>query len=99
MANHQIFPTIVAGYMVYDLFRTDVLQLIDDFHPDTYNYLLGSDILVCPVTGNPANVSVTFPSGTWVDFWNSSNVYKGGDTRVLTPDLATFPVFHRTGEN
>jgi alpha-glucosidase (family GH31 glycosyl hydrolase) len=75
------------------------LQLIDDFQPDTYNYLLGDHILVCPVISNPANVTVTFPSksGIWFDFWNSSNCYQGGDTYIFYPDLTTLPVFIQTG--
>ncbi|XP_062507838.1 alpha-glucosidase 2-like [Corticium candelabrum] len=76
---------------------TFIHKLIDDFKPTTYNYLLGSDILVCPVINDPAIVDVTFPTGSWVDFWNSSNVYKGGDNHTFTPDLATLPVFYRAG--
>ncbi|XP_065193896.1 uncharacterized protein LOC135825085 [Sycon ciliatum] len=36
-------------------------KLIDEFNPPTYNYMLGPDILVAPITSDPAQVSVTFP--------------------------------------
>ena len=31
-------------------------KLIDDFHPATYDYMLGKEILVAPVTSNTSNV-------------------------------------------
>jgi alpha-glucosidase (family GH31 glycosyl hydrolase) len=72
-------------------------KAIDLFHPDTYNYLLGPSFLVAPITSEDGSVSVTFPSGQWVARWNTSQVYKGGDTVHFNKlPLEIFPVFLKT---
>lgn len=81
------------------------LQLIDDFSPDTYNYLLGNSILVAPITSDPAKISVTFPvsksmsSGTsqWAYWFNHSIVYYGKQTVTFSNiPLEEFTVFAKT---
>jgi hypothetical protein len=69
------------------------------FDPATYDYLLGPDILVCPVTeSNITSRAVTFPSGNnWVDWWDSSHVFQGGSTVEYATPLNRFPVFRRVG--
>lgn len=70
------------------------LKLIDLFKPDTYNYLLGDNILVAPVLSDPSDVSVTFPEGQWVAWWNDSLVYKEGEVARFTAlPLEVFPAF------
>lgn len=75
-------------------------QLIDDFHPPTYNYLLGEDILVAPVYTNTSEVKVAFPaSSNWVYWWNHSLVYKGGSSHTFTSvPLDEYTVFFRNGK-
>lgn len=82
--------------------------------PDAYaapgQYMMGSDILVAPVstpadpTSGLADVSVWFPPGTiWVDWNNGSVVYSGGaasgnGTRsTLYYPVGRVPVFVRAG--
>jgi alpha-glucosidase (family GH31 glycosyl hydrolase) len=70
------------------------------FHPSTYDYKLGEDILVCPVTkANTTSRSVTFPSGdNWVDWYAPKKIYSGGSkVQYDTSSLAIFPVFQRQG--
>ena len=79
------------------------LQLIDKFQPDTYNYLLGQDILVAPVTSDPAKVIVTFPKNgsqetQWIYWFNHSQIYNGGDKASFTIPLEELTVFLRTGK-
>ena len=70
------------------------LKLIDLFKPETYNYLLGDSILVAPVLSDPSDVSVTFPEGQWVAWWNDSLVYKEGDVaKFAALPLEVFPAF------
>ena len=78
----------------------DLLQLIDDFHPATFNYLLGKNILVPPIHTNSSSVSVTFPEGSsWVDWWNHSNVFTANSSQTFNNvPLEDFPVFFRTGK-
>lgn len=70
------------------------LKLIDLFKPETYNYLLGDSILVAPVLSDPSDVSVTFPAGRWVAWWNETLVFKEGDVAKFTAlPLEVFPAF------
>ena len=77
------------------------MQLIDLFKPDTYNYLLGDNILVAPVTAEPSQVRVDFPVGSkWVAEWNESLVYQGGQMAQFNNlPLEIFPVFIKTSED
>ncbi|KAL5473375.1 hypothetical protein EMCRGX_G027852 [Ephydatia muelleri] len=74
-------------------------KLIDDFNPDTYNYLLGPNILVAPITSNDSTVNITFPVGSsWIYWWDHSKVYQGGSALQLTAvPLEEFPVFFKNG--
>lgn len=61
-------------------------DLVDEFNPPTYCYLLGDRILVAPVLANTtaatgtAPSDVTFPtSGSWSYFFNTSLNYTGED--------------------
>jgi alpha-glucosidase len=60
-------------------------------------YLLGSDLLVCPVLA-PAVTSqhIYLPPGLWYDFW-SSNQQAGGQWLDLPVSLDRIPVFVRGG--
>ena len=76
-----------------------VSKLIDLFKPDTYNYLLGDSILVAPVLSDPSDVSVTFPEGQWVAWWNDSLVYKEGEVaRFTSLPLEVFPAFIKSSK-
>ena len=79
----------------------DLLQLIDDFHPATFNYLLGKNILVAPIHTNSSSVSVTFPEGSsWVDWWNHSNVFTAKSSQTFNNvPLEDYPVFFRNGNS
>ena len=76
------------------------MQLIDDFKPSTYNYLLGDNILVAPIISNTSAVKITFPAGSsWVYWWNHSLVYAGGSTHAFDNiPLNEFPVFYKKGK-
>jgi alpha-D-xyloside xylohydrolase len=60
-------------------------------------YLLGSDLLVCPVLA-PAVTSlrIYLPPGLWYDFW-SSNQQAGGRWLDVSVGLDSIPVFVRGG--
>lgn len=89
--------------MTFSLFNSNpynyLLQLIDDFKPSTYNYLLGEDILVAPIISNSSSVEVTFPpTASWVYWWNHSLVYAGGSTNTFKNiPLDEFPAFFKKG--
>jgi hypothetical protein len=65
-------------------------------HPG--EYLLGSDMLVDPVTtpGNVATTSVWFPPGRWTD-WFTGATFTGPSTQTLSVPLNRMPVFVKAG--
>eukprot|EP01100_Stratorugosa_tubuloviscum_P007366 TRINITY_DN3076_c0_g1_i1.p1 TRINITY_DN3076_c0_g1~~TRINITY_DN3076_c0_g1_i1.p1 ORF type:complete len:621 (-),score=259.19 TRINITY_DN3076_c0_g1_i1:60-1853(-) len=65
--------------------------------PSSWEYLLGSSILVAPIVTNSTEIRVTFPAGSnWVD-WFSNKVYKGDSWQLLNYPLSLYPVFKRSG--
>jgi hypothetical protein len=65
-------------------------------HPG--EYLLGSDMLVAPVTtpGNVAKTTVWFPPGRWTD-WFTGATFTGPSTQTLSVPLNRMPVFVKAG--
>jgi alpha-glucosidase (family GH31 glycosyl hydrolase) len=65
-------------------------------HPS--EYMLGRDLLVAPVAapGDPAEVDVWFPPGTWVD-WFTGERHRGPTVEKLSVPLDRMPVFARAG--
>jgi alpha-glucosidase (family GH31 glycosyl hydrolase) len=73
-------------------------KFMDLFKVDTYNYLLGPDILVAPIHQNVTVANVTFPVGSsWSSFWNHAETFNGGQQVMYDCPLDTFPVFQRVG--
>ena len=61
-------------------------------------YLWGSNVLVAPVmTQGARSRKVTFPSGTWIDWNNPVNTYRGGSTATVAAPLNTLPLFVKAG--
>jgi hypothetical protein len=65
-------------------------------HPD--EYLLGSDMLVAPVTtpGSVTTSTVWFPPGRWTD-WFTGATFTGPSTQTLQVPLDRAPVFVKAG--
>ncbi|HWA64878.1 MAG TPA: TIM-barrel domain-containing protein [Mycobacteriales bacterium] len=65
-------------------------------HPGEYT--VGSDVLVRPVSaaGDPAQATVWFPPGRWVDYF-SGRTFTGPSTRRLSVPLDRIPIFVRDG--
>ncbi|MCC7372497.1 MAG: DUF5110 domain-containing protein [Chloroflexi bacterium] len=62
-----------------------------------YQYLLGADLLVAPLTRAGADWwPVYLPAGLWFDFWTGER-YDGGQSIAARTPLDTVPVFARGG--
>ena len=61
-------------------------------------YMLGSDLLVAPVTkpGSVASKRVWFPPGRWIDIF-TGQVRRGGHAALVHAPLERMPVFARAG--
>ena len=61
-------------------------------------YLLGSNMLVAPVTtpGATATAQVWFPPGTWVDYFTGAT-FTGPETATLSVTTSRMPVFVKAG--
>lgn len=91
VANKTGMPIVRPLFMVYP----EQKQAWENWQ----SYQYGDDILVCPVWKNgTAQQTVWLPEGQkWVDGWDHSKIYDGGQTvRVDTP-LHKVPVFVKEG--
>ncbi len=102
--RYRLFPYLYqASYQAHTtgmpMMRALVLQYQDDenVYGIADQYLLGNDLLVCPVTvKGSVTRSVYLPKGDWYDFW-TGKLYKGQQyVHVLTP-LDQLPLFVRAG--
>lgn len=66
--------------------------------PDSWDYLLWTDILVCPIIEDSTTRTIDFPEGdSWVSWWDHSVVYEGGTSTTLDVPLSSYPVFVKEG--
>lgn len=63
-----------------------------------YEFMLGNDILVCPVIDDVQQMKVYLPSGNdWVAY-ESKEIYNGGQEIIVdVSDLSQMPIFVRSG--
>lgn len=67
------------------------------FTPSSWEYVLGSDILVAPIVEDTTQLTVHFPEGnTWVDWWNGTS-YSGGSEQTFQIPLNYSAVYKRKG--
>ncbi len=75
-------------------------QKISLFRPvyrRTWEYMLGDNIFVAPMTEAGTTREVRFPDeGIWIDWWDGTE-HAAGSTATLNVPLARFPIFVRKG--
>jgi alpha-glucosidase len=102
--RYELIPYIYSAFWIYSNFGTPMLQSLHLYdQEDDQNYfredefLLGDNILVCPVLHQGAKGRTLYlPSGTWYDFWNDQKVEGKQEMSVMTP-LSTIPIYIRAG--
>jgi alpha-glucosidase (family GH31 glycosyl hydrolase) len=102
--RYQLLPYLYNhAYEMYTtgmpLMRALVLDYQDDVnvYDITDQYLLGSSLLVCPVTQKGAATRVVYlPAGTWIDYWTGKTYAGRQYLNVLTP-LDKIPLFVKAG--
>ncbi|HLN28154.1 MAG TPA: TIM-barrel domain-containing protein [Gemmataceae bacterium] len=65
--------------------------------PGKHEFLLGDALLVAVMTGEEQNRVVTFPEGTWLDYWDNKLEYRGGQQVSVAVPEERSPVFVRLG--
>lgn len=102
--RYQLNPYLYSH--AYEMYRTGlplmralVLAYQDDVN--VYNigdqYLLGGDLMVCPVTEKGAQTRVVYlPEGVWTDYWTGKQYNGKQYLQVLTP-LDQIPLFVKGG--
>nr|WKN37307.1 glycoside hydrolase family 31 protein [Tunicatimonas sp. TK19036] len=102
--RYQLIPYLYShAYEMYEtgmpLMRALVLEHQNDVN--TYDiadqYMLGSQLMVCPVTTKGAQTRVVYlPEGTWFDYWTGTQ-YEGEQYISVRTPLDTIPVFAKGG--
>lgn len=102
--RYRLIPYLYShAYEMYQtgkpLMRALVLEYQED--PNVYDiadqYLLGSSMMVCPVTTKSAQTRVVYlPEGTWFDYWTGEQHAGKQYINVQTP-LDQIPIFVKGG--
>jgi alpha-glucosidase len=102
--RYSLLPYLYSNaYTLYKtgtpLMRALVLEYQDD--PNVYTitdqYLLGSSLMVCPVTQKGAVTRVVYlPAGKWIDYWTGV-VYEGGRYLNALCPLDKLPLYIKAG--
>lgn len=102
--RYSLLPYLYSS--AYEMYRTGkplmralVLEYQDDLN--VYNitdqYLLGNNIMVCPVTEKGAITRVVYlPEGKWIDYW-TGKVYEGHKYLNALAPLDKLPIFIKAG--
>lgn len=104
LLRYRLLPYLYShAYGMYATGKPLMRALVLDYQDDvnTYNitdqYLLGSSIMVCPVTQKGAATRVVYlPEGRWVDYWTGKSYAGKQYLNVLAP-LDKIPLFIRAG--
>jgi alpha-glucosidase (family GH31 glycosyl hydrolase) len=102
--RYSLLPYLYSNaYQLYKtgmpLMRALVLNYQND--ENVYNitdqYLLGDNLMVCPVTTKGAQTRVVYlPKGNWFNYWTGKQMEGGRYWNVLTP-LDSLPLFVKAG--
>lgn len=102
--RYSLLPYLYSNaYAMYEtgmpLMRALVLHYQND--QNVYNitdqYMLGENLMVCPVTTKGAQTRVVYlPAGDWFNYWTGQPMAGGRYWNVLTP-LDTLPLFVKAG--
>lgn len=91
--HHELVPFYYSQHVQASLREGKLMH--PGPRPD--EYLLGDALLVGIMTDEKPERDVTFPEGTWLDYWDNKITYQGGQTiHVQVPEDRS-PVFVRTG--
>ena len=102
--RYTLLPYLYSN--AYQLYKTGMplmraLVLHYQHDENVYNitdqYLLGENLMVCPVTTKGAQTrTVYLPQGNWYNYWTGKQVAGGRYWNILTP-LDTIPLFVKAG--
>lgn len=90
----ELFPYIYSSaYQV----RQDGKLMVRCTEDSVYDYHFGDEFLVAPVYVKDAVTrEVSFPDGTWVDYW-TGECHEGGSKAVVDAPLERIPLFVKAG--
>ncbi|SDM39317.1 Alpha-glucosidase, glycosyl hydrolase family GH31 [Catalinimonas alkaloidigena] len=102
--RYRLIPYLYS--YTYEMHKTGLplmraLVLDYQYDPNVYEltdqYLLGRDMMICPVTEKGAQTRVVYlPEGTWFNYWTGQRYEGKRYLNVVTP-LDTLPIFVRAG--
>ncbi|MCB0748739.1 MAG: hypothetical protein KDC90_14860, partial [Ignavibacteriae bacterium] len=103
--HHELVPYLYSYNILAHLTRTPIIRSIGSrgAPPDTnswvgdWKYLLGDNFFVAPIYQESNSRTITFPAGSWINYWNESDIHEGGTTAALNYPIEQYPIFIRSG--
>jgi hypothetical protein len=93
--HFELVPYIYS--YVYNMHEHTDQPVIREPNAQLYTTKLGEEIFAAYVTSAQQTLDITFPAGTWIDYWNHDLTYAGGTTATVPVPLGREPIFFRDG--
>jgi hypothetical protein len=106
-------PALVTHYRYYSWLHAELVPYLYSYVYNMHEHVnepvirepnaqrftakLGEEIFAAYVTSMRQTLDVTFPAGTWIDYWNHDLTYAGGTTATVAIPLGREPIFFRDG--
>ena len=103
--HHELVPYLYSYDIAAHLTKTSILRPFGarGSPPDTnvwigdWKYLLGDNLFVAAIYQNNVSRTITFPEGSWINYWDEDDVHQGGTTASLDYSIDHYPLFIRSG--
>ena len=103
--HHELVPYLYSYNIHSHLTGNPIIEPIGSrgIPPDTnswngdWKYLLGNNFFIAPIYQDNTNRTITFPEGTWINYWNENDMHIGGTTANLNYSIEQYPLFIRSG--
>ena len=102
--HNELVPYLYSYDIAAHLTGTSILRPFGTRgSPDTnswigdWKYLLGDNLFVAAIYQDNVSRTITFPEGSWINYWDENDIHKGGTTAALDYSIDRYPLFIRSG--
>ena len=102
--HHELVPYLYSYDIIAHLTGISIIRPFGTnlngtwSNPDSsWRYLLGDNIFVSVISQNNDLTQISFPEGSWINYWDENEVYQGGTKISKYYQLNEYPIFIRSG--
>ena len=101
--HHELVPYLYSYDIAAHLTATQYFDHSGTTSADAYSwigdwkYLLGDNLFVAAIYQDDVSRTITFPEGSWINYWDEDDIHEGGTTAALDYSIDKYPLFIRSG--